>query len=72
MEIAETKEIIKITDEDLDRIKDKGRELEQVKEQEVREIKQKLSEKTESIQDNFLDWVVIRIWFDLLLLFLSA
>ena len=57
IEITETKDIIKISDEDLDRIKDKGRELEQVKEQEVREIKNKLSAKTEKVQNEFSDWI---------------
>lgn len=57
IEIAETKEIIKISEEDLDKIKDKGKELEQVREQEVRAIKSKLSAKTEKVQNDFLDWV---------------
>src|SRR3989344_2479588 len=57
MEIAQTKDIIKISDADLDKIKEKGRALEQVKEQEVNEIKEKLFEKTEAIQSDFLDWL---------------
>ncbi len=58
VEISEKKEIIKISEEDLDRIKDKGRELERVKEQKVREIKDKLSAATENVQNDFLGWVV--------------